>query len=55
MKTYQIYYRVDGVMTMLPLSVIVKSDNEEKARIEAEKKIKEIDIHVKMGNKFWIN
>ena len=53
MKTYRFCYSVDGVMTLLPLFVIVKADDEQ-GRIYAEQKIKEIDMFVKMGHTFKI-
>lgn len=55
MNTYRFCYSVDGVLTMLPLYVIVKADNKEKAITEAEKKIKETDTFVKMGYTFKIH
>jgi len=54
MKTYRFCYSVDGVMTMLPLFVIVKAEDEGQGRIYAEQKIKETDMFVKMGNTFKI-
>lgn len=54
MNTYLIYYTIKGVITMRPLSVIVKSDNEKKAKIEAENKIRKIDEFVKHGYEFSV-
>ena len=54
MKTYRFCYSVDDVMTMLPLFVIVKAEDEGLGRIYAEHKIKETDRFVKMGHTFKI-
>ena len=54
MNTYRFCYSVDGVMTMLPLYVIVKASNKEEAFTEAEKKVRETDTFVRMGHTFKV-
>jgi len=54
MKTYRFCYSVDGVLTMLPLYVIVNAENEEQGKIRAAEKIKETNDFVRKGYTFKI-